>query len=319
MTNIRNINDCCRNKSLALTEAGEKVPTEVTKEVLGQFHNATSKAESFAKDGLPTGKVDMGIRTFIQEYLQPYLSKFKGSKHDIRKLILEYRMTWETEISGCHDMDEVSLAQFGTYVELEGNDSVLPDGFEVIVQTLAQDIPQEQLMFNHVVQRITWKASKIDLKKSSIDNDYPKDNGKPAQEGNKKCCILCENGSIFEADHVLFTGSLGVLKENAKCLFQPAIPEGKLKAITGLGIGTVDKIFAEFNDLSFLPQGIGNFQFLWDKSKINGGDMAHTWTTKLCSMYVKGTTIHNIMTCMCHIPLFNTKYPNFQIDFRVFM
>lgn len=49
--------------------------------------------------------------------------------------------------------------------------------------------------------------------------------------------VLCADNSRFEADCVLFTVSLGVLKNLCNELFEPELPEFKLKAIK------VSKIF----------------------------------------------------------------------------
>lgn len=43
--------------------------------------------------------------------------------------------------------------------------------------------------------------------------------------------VQCTDGSIYLADRILFTCSLGVLKEKAATMFTPAVTEKKLKSI----------------------------------------------------------------------------------------
>ena len=53
------------------------------------------------------------------------------------------------------------------------------------------------------------------------------------------------------------TFSLGVLKALHTSLFSPSLPSSKLAAINGLGFGTVDKIFLEFEPVFWEPEKPG--------------------------------------------------------------
>jgi hypothetical protein len=50
-------------------------------------------------------------------------------------------------------------------------------------------------------------------------------------ENKNKVAVECSDGSVYVADHVIVTMSLGVLKERGKSMFQPALPAQKLNAI----------------------------------------------------------------------------------------
>ena len=53
--------------------------------------------------------------------------------------------------------------------------------------------------------------------------------------------ILCESGEVFEADHVVLTTPLGVLKERS-IEFEPGLPDWKLQSIERLGFGLLNKV-----------------------------------------------------------------------------
>jgi spermine oxidase len=80
--------------------------------------------------------------------------------------------------------------------------------------------------------------------------------------------IVTSDGDTFLADHVIFTGSLGVLKKHHKSLFSPSLPQEKIESIENSGYGAVGKIFFEFDE-PFWPLENSSFvayTFLWDQA-----------------------------------------------------
>ncbi|KAF7997867.1 hypothetical protein HCN44_009265 [Aphidius gifuensis] len=60
--------------------------------------------------------------------------------------------------------------------------------------------------------------------------------------------LSTSNGNKYEADHVIFTCSLGVLKADFEKIFTPSLPEKKINAIKYLGFGHVAKIFLLYDE-----------------------------------------------------------------------
>jgi len=58
--------------------------------------------------------------------------------------------------------------------------------------------------------------------------------------------VTTRDGQSYDADHVVFTGSLGVLKANHLQLFTPPVSAKKESAIENIGFGSVAKICFEF-------------------------------------------------------------------------
>lgn len=50
-------------------------------------------------------------------------------------------------------------------------------------------------------------------------------------ENKNKVVVECSDGSVYAAHHAIVTVSLGVLKERADSMFEPALPEEKMNAI----------------------------------------------------------------------------------------
>lgn len=78
----------------------------------------------------------------------------------------------------------------------------------------------------------------------------------------KTLVVECADGSLYKADHVIFTASLGVLKESQKSLFVPELPTYKKNAIRGLSIGYVNKVFLRFPK-KWWPDDFSGFDFVW--------------------------------------------------------
>lgn len=65
-------------------------------------------------------------------------------------------------------------------------------------------------------------------------------------QGRTKAVVYCEDGEAIEADHVVYTGSLGTLKRRT-VEFNPPLPEWKLEAIDRLGFGVMNKVVLVFD------------------------------------------------------------------------
>ncbi|XP_016999960.2 peroxisomal N(1)-acetyl-spermine/spermidine oxidase isoform X1 [Drosophila takahashii] len=76
-----------------------------------------------------------------------------------------------------------------------------------------------------------------------------------------KVILRCEDGDYFDADHVICTVSLGVLQEQHEKLFIPPLPAAKVNAIRGLTLGTVNKMYLEFEEQPLPDDWVGFFCF----------------------------------------------------------
>lgn len=112
---------------------------------------------------------------------------------------------------------------------------------DILMKTDAKNpcgVLEKRILLNHRVQNINW-----------LNN-------------NQQVKITCHNGQVITADHVISTTSLGVLKEFHKSLFTPSLPVQKVRAIDGLKLGTVDKLFIEFQE-PLGPEDWSGMAFLW--------------------------------------------------------
>ena len=123
--------------------------------------------------------------------------------------------------------------------------------------------------------------------------------------------VNCNDGSVYEADVVLVTCSLGYLKYNADDMFVPSLPQKKKEAIRvdnsvhynnecsrayiinnlflvldmkDMGFGTVDKIYLEFKDPWWSGTDWGGISFV--NSQRNGRiESVSDWTENIIGFY----------------------------------
>ncbi|KAJ8963210.1 hypothetical protein NQ318_018676 [Aromia moschata] len=119
-------------------------------------------------------------------------------------------------------------------------------GFKTILYILMRKYPDpskqlpmdDKIIFNKEVATVNWD-----------------------QNSEGKVVVSCVDGSIFTADHVIFTPSIGVLKQRALSMFNPRLPINKLEAIDVIGIGAVAKVVMLFSSNWWGNET--NFNFLW--------------------------------------------------------
>ena len=161
--------------------------------------------------------------------------------------IFECFLKFESVVEGLKDCKNINLDD--DYINLPGNRETRFDkgySYSSLVDKLVEDLPKDIILCSREVVNI------------NTENDV--------------VLIKCKNGDQFEADHVIITVSLGVLKrrcldENllpSECsLFTPALPVEKQEAIRKLGFGQVGKIVLQFDQEISLQHNSECLVMLW--------------------------------------------------------
>lgn len=215
---------------------------------------------------IPDDIKDINFSDFISEAFNNFMDSM--NYNDLKMVeLLKNVYNWyrkiQCELNGSNDLTLLSTRLFNQFRECEGNHATeLKRGFGSIVKLISAKIPNEVIYKNNIVEKIDWS----DFKSESSDDK--KKNLKTAsickENTDLKTKVFCNNGAVYEADHVVITIPLGSLKKHIGSLFYPALSESKIKAIQSVGFGTINKIFLEFKDPFWEPAAIYNV--IWDKS-----------------------------------------------------
>uniref|UniRef100_A0A671SGG4 Zgc:66484 n=1 Tax=Sinocyclocheilus anshuiensis TaxID=1608454 RepID=A0A671SGG4_9TELE len=278
-------------------EDGKQVSTKLVDQVCSHFSKLTDKAFD---DELKHKHRKLSLGAYLDDAFgeSPLAAKEDGQQ------VFEWCKRNECTDEACSSLYEVSASQISNYSALEGDffNTLGPGGYRAVLDVLLTDLPSGTIQCSAPVKSIRWDL----VRKGHCENQrYPVQ-------------VVCENGQSFEADHVIVTVSLGVLKDKVSTMFEPPLPSTKLSAIENLGFGIVDKIFLFFekslfyslfpkNGKSWEPDC--NWKKTWFK-KITGFDTVARHPTALCgwitgreALYMENLQDSEIRdTCLRYVP-----------------
>lgn len=113
------------------------------------------------------------------------------------------------------DVAELSAKHVNDYDEFGGDDVVLPNGYDEIINHVAREL---DIRLGHVVEKITY---------------------------NEKSVSIATNKGTFDGDRAVITLPIGVL-QSRHVLFDPPLPTAKQEAIDTLGSGVFNKTYLRF-------------------------------------------------------------------------
>ena len=178
------------------------------------------------------------------------------------------------------DLCKVRLEMVGAKEQLPGGHVMVPKGLSQLVAKLSETLPKDCIKLGHVVKAIDWSLLSRDPKLPD------------------KVTVICKNPGLtttFNADYVICTIPIGVLKENHDEVFHPKLPSNKVQAIQNIGSGQMGKILLEWQSPWWAP-GEGGIQLAWPESSMNP---SKSWSSSLSRQYdrngYQNGAIHNKM------------------------
>ncbi|XP_053674421.1 spermine oxidase-like [Anopheles nili] len=254
-----------------IRSSGIKVPDAVAE-----------RLQTMAEDIVNSDERDAFAGSLGEFFTQKYWQKLKEPAFsDISKELAEqflvYYHNYERGYTAYDTWYEVAASETDSYVEPAGNQDIAWNGrkgFSSILDIVSGNFPgttnstltpvplTKLITYGKFVSNVQWKGS--------ADGDV---------------IVTAQDGTKYEADNVIVTVSLGVLKENYKTMFTPALPTVNQQAITGLYFGTVNKIFVLFD--APIPEDMPNtVHLLWYKSDLNALRMSpYAWAEAVSTFF----------------------------------
>jgi monoamine oxidase len=191
------------------------------------------------------GAVDISVREALLEVLDS-----RDLPPDARSAVEWHMALWTRDDCGADD-EELSFLWWDDGYQVYGyGDSVFVEGFSALVYSLAKGL---DIRRGHLVRRIAYGGKAGTLPRVETDREE------------------------FEADAVIVTLPLGVLKANA-VQFDPPLPPAKRDAIARLGMGALAKVVLHY-DTPFWPSEQYVFGLHGDGVKSRPTVVLNLWKT----------------------------------------
>ena len=185
---------------------------------------STKPDESFDLDSMAVGKPTQTLGAVMDEGVKQY-QKFLDLKPKAMRLL-----NWHfanLEYANATNIQKLSLREWDQDIgnEFEGEHAQIVGGYQQVPRALWRYPDPLDVHVNKAVSNIHYAA---DMTRTS------------------KASVVCEDGEVIEADKVVLTTPLGVLKSKS-IKFEPALPEWKSGAIERLGFGLLNKVVLVFD------------------------------------------------------------------------
>ncbi|GAU91343.1 hypothetical protein RvY_03614 [Ramazzottius varieornatus] len=214
---------------------------ETAEAALHFLNNVLEELEDCVGDVIPNFE-KKSVGTIVKERFDEHLAQLNDKANEpLRKAVLDWFVRYQLVDNGCTDLSQLSVRAFTDY-KLVGDVTVRLKVPLSDLLTLFSTFPSAQITLNKAVRKIHFDETNSTLPLS----------------------VLCEDGEVVRTRHVIFTGSLGVLKAHPS-LFDPPLAAKKRDAIEEAGFGTICKILLQFERPFWeeLEPPTDGFQTLW--------------------------------------------------------
>ncbi|XP_051524160.1 spermine oxidase-like [Myxocyprinus asiaticus] len=168
---------------------------------------------------------------------------------------------------GASNLHSISLDSWQYYIDM--GDTLNVAGLMLqLVNMLQEDFPKDRVLLKREVSKIRWDGSfSAGKDMQPVPHDEPLTaHTESISEGTVRqfpVCVVCENGEVILADHVIVTVSLGCLKTQASSLFIPSLPAEKMDVIDKLCFGNIAKVFLEYEE-AFWENDVGTISLIYE-------------------------------------------------------
>lgn len=188
-----------------------------------------SECEKFARE--ESTVYPQSVSSFLLDNFQRLLSKMDDDIEQQQQALqlLDWHIRFQVIDNSCSSLENVSAKSWGKY-SYNGESCQahynFKRGFSSATEALFTEIGEQAFEFNKCIVSIEINR-----------ND----------EAVARVSVKCSDGSVYHANHVIVTFSIGSLKHGLdNDLFRPALPQRFVQVIRDIGFQTINKLFFQF-------------------------------------------------------------------------
>lgn len=240
------------------------------------FADAEDKLSSFCSN-VDCLSYPKSVGDYLLEVIDKYVEmELDDKKANVLGAVFDWHVRLMAESNAAEPLTTLSALSYGKYEEYGGAPyTEIRRGYDQIIKYLVNVLGDAIIVLNAPVVEINWEHGMVAVKTRE---------------------------KTYEADYVVMTVPLGVLKASHRSIFSPCLPETKIAAITNIGFGIVDKIFLEFDEPFWQTQDFSdvNFNVLWmDGLNYQGRCYSKGYATSLAEDELGETWFRYIVRFCC--------------------
>ncbi|KAK3891169.1 hypothetical protein Pcinc_004958 [Petrolisthes cinctipes] len=180
-------------------------------------------ARLFEKCEEPGIQVNYYTTGYGKCYIDRFDKVYKNSRAVAREKAgwYHYLHMWVNKDVGCTDWMEQSARDADRFTDW-GYDrwNQWKDGYDTVITHITKSVPDNKIRTSTPVCKILW--------------DQP--------GGEDVVLVVTQGGDAYLASHVIFTASIGHLKDRHTHLFEPQLPQSYRDAMNGIELGIANKV-----------------------------------------------------------------------------
>ncbi|CAO1615797.1 unnamed protein product [Parajaminaea phylloscopi] len=198
---------------------GRPLSAELSERISKNLDDAMGAAKAAATRGAELPSSDQSLASFLFADSSPLFEGLQG--HEERQLATSYARMLHVPLGTT--LEHVALRWTGFEQNFAGTDAAPQGGFSRVVQALAD--------------RIVRAGGTVRTGQEAVS----------IEKTGGGARLSTQQGQSFEADVVVSTVPLAVLKRGASSLFQPALSSRKLEVIERVNIGNLNKVLLVYD------------------------------------------------------------------------
>ncbi|XP_050294380.1 spermine oxidase-like [Anthonomus grandis grandis] len=230
---------------LYFSETGDDIGIDVSESLFDLAHSIQHRRELNGSECDICGDIVSEGECLDRNFLE-MLNCSRDNLRPILELSYDWLRSYKSCTESCFNLNDVSL--ISNYRECKGDQMLqwCGHGFKTILEVMMQTHPNQKNVEPLLMDiKLNKTVSKIIL----------------GEDGSVS--VRTEDGEEFWGEHVIFTPSLGVLKDKHHDLFSPKLSSDKLQAIDRIGYGAIIKVALYFDYMWWLIHGSRIWGCIW--------------------------------------------------------